>query len=135
MSAVYLPHPPPPPHPLLDHRTKLSSCGGVVIAIKWENRSCEWTACRVVIGGKSIEFPLGISGEQKCLRPVQFIFVTQISVIRSLKYDGKFEMDRGGSRYLRFWHVLFYLERHCYLIVPIFCFQLTLLCGYLGTLN
>jgi len=57
---------PPPPLSLLDHRTKRLSCGGVVIAIKWENRSCEWTPCRVVIGGKSIEFLLGISGEQKC---------------------------------------------------------------------
>jgi hypothetical protein len=97
MSAVYLP--PLPPPPLLHHRTKRMSCGGVVIAIKWENRSCEWTTCRVLIGGKSTEFLLGISGEQKCLRPVQFVFVTQISAVSSQKYDGKYEMGRGGSRY------------------------------------
>lgn len=83
MSAFNL-----PPPPLLDHRTKSLFCGRVVITIRLENRSCEWAACRVVIGGKSIEFLLGISGEQKCLRPVQFVFVTQISVIRSQKYDG-----------------------------------------------
>ena len=34
-----------------------------------------------MIGWKSIEFLLDISGELKCLRPVQFVFVTQISVI------------------------------------------------------
>ena len=89
MSAVNL---------LLDHRTKRLPCGGVVIAIKWENRICEWAACRVVTGGKSIQFLLGISGEQKCLRPFQFVFVSQISAIRSQKYDGKYEMGRGGSR-------------------------------------
>ena len=87
-----------------------------------------------MIGRKRIEFLLGISGEEKCLRPVQFVFVTQISVIRSQKYDGKYEMGRGGSRYRRFWHGSFYLERDCYLILPIFCFQRTFFCGYLGTL-
>lgn len=99
MFAVNLSPPPRPPPTGSLYETLVM--WGVFIAIKWENRCCcEWTVCRVVIGGKSIEFLLGINGELKCLRPVHFVFVAQISVIWSQKY----ELGPGASRYRRFWH-------------------------------